>query len=214
MATNQYFKPMGNPSRDKFLEGMLVQYIQANGLDMLYLPREILEDDEVYEEAKVELFDSAIELEVMIEDMMNFNGDGHAFMVGFSMEDSATFVVSKKRFLVETGKQRPAENDLFYIREADQFYQVDKILEDEKWREWGQNIVWRLKLTRFRYGHEEFETGDLDIDGVEDLVDGPEPIGGWDNTVVEPHVDTSGEAVEDEVSTNPNFNIDFGQENR
>ncbi len=176
MATNKYFNPMGNTARQGFIEKLIIQSIKAIGLDMLYIPRQILEDDAIYEEARHQLFSDAKELEFAVEDIMNFNGDGHSFMVGFAMEDTVTVVVSQKRFKDTILQARPLEDDLVYIQEADQIFQVDKVYEDTTWREWGQNYVWRIKMTRFRYGHEEMETGDPDIDNLEVFADGDEDI--------------------------------------
>lgn len=172
MATNKYFNPMSNSNTQAFIEKMIIQSIQANGLDMLYIPRQVIEDDEVYLEARQELFQHAYELEFVVEDIMNFNGEGHNFFAGFEMRDSVTLVVSKKRFTEVTSMARPTDLDLVYIKEADMTFQLDKIYEDETWREWGQNYVWRMKFTRFRFGHEEFETG-TDVDELEGLVDEP-----------------------------------------
>lgn len=207
MATNPYFNQMNNPHTKNFIQGLVDQAIAASGIDVFYLRRELVERDEVFDEAVKERFTQAIKIEMMVEDIMNFNGGGHNFFVGFTMEDSATFVFSQRRFVQTVEAQRPRDGDLIYIPSADMTFQVDKTLEDESWRQWGQNYVWRLRCSRFRFGYEDIDIEE-DFDGVEEEIVGPnEDI--VDDGVILPYDWTSAEAAERETKAD-DIDIDFG----
>lgn len=209
MAVNQYFTPMTNTATQDYIETMIIQSIQANGLDMMYLPRDVLENDDVFDEALHTRFDSKYDLEFVVEDIMNFNGQGHSFMAGFQMDDSITLVCSKSRFTEVIGAPAPVKKDVIYIKEADMMWQVTNVLEDEDWRQWGKNYVWRLKCTRFMAGHEEFDTEeDIFDNDIEELMDG-DPANWETGTPLFPD-DTSGQASAEETSS-PDIDIDFGE---
>lgn len=212
MTVSKYFTPMTNTNTQAFINQLVVQSIQANGLDLLYLPRNVLENDEVFKEALHERFDQEYTLEFVVEDIQQFNGMGHTFMVGFQMEDNITLVCARSRFTDVIGEGteiKPEKGDVVYIQEADMMFQVDNVLKDEDWREWGANYVWRLRCNRYRAGHEEFDTGNEIFDqDIEEAIDGDSTD--WPTGIPVFPDDTSGQASESEAQT-PDIDIDFGE---
>lgn len=170
MAVSPYFNNTSHPGQQKLTEDLIIEAIQLRGVNAFYIPRETFNDIEMFNEAERNKFAVAKSIELYIESITNFNGQGDLFSKfgGFTFEDRATFVYASKRFKEEMVglRDEPKPGDLIYIEFADVLFEVQKRLEDEDWRQWGRNYVYRLEASKFKYGHEEFDTGVDDIDDI------------------------------------------------
>lgn len=210
MGLNPYFNNQGNRHRQDLAEKLIIQAIQTRGIATNFIAAEQVEFDEVLNENTETRFGEAKELEMYVENITNFNGSGDVWQQfgGFTMTDNATLVVSQKRFREVTGKATPAEGDLVYIPYADMTFEVDKLLEDEDFRQWGQNYVFRIRCTKYAFGHEELDTGvdeidDLELDMTEGIFDNYE-----DEPVVLPEPEKAvNDTIDDEFIDNE---LDFG----
>lgn len=171
MPVSPYFNNTSHPGQQKLTEDLIVEAIQLRGVDAYYIPRETIDDIAMFNEAEKNKFSVAKSIELYVENITNFNGQGDLFSKfgGFTFEDRATLVYAAKRFKEEMVGYRtePKDGDLIYIEFADVLFEVQKRLEDEDWRQWGKNYVYRLEVSKFKYGHEEFDTG---IDEIDDVV--------------------------------------------
>lgn len=171
MSTSPYFNNTSHPGQQKLTEDLIVEAIQLRGVNAHYVPRETIDDIAMFNEAEKNKFAVAKDIELYVESITNFNGQGDLFAKfgGFTFEDRATLVYSSKRFKEEMVGLRtePKPGDLIYIDFADVLFEVQKRLEDEDWKQWGRNYVYRLEVSKYKYGHEEFDTG---IDGIDDVV--------------------------------------------
>lgn len=178
MAVSPYFNHISHPGEQKLAEDLVIEFIQQRGLDAYYIPREMVDEIEMFNEAKINKFSNAKLIELYVEQITNFNGEGDLFSKfgGFGFEDSATFMYSQKRFKEEMVglRDEPKNGDLVYMIFADQFFEVQKRLEDEDFRQLGVNRTFRLKMTKFKYGHEDMDTGIDDIDDLESSYDIPD----------------------------------------
>ena len=206
MAVSPYFNHVSHPGEQKLAEDLLVEAIQQRGVDSFYIPRELIEEEAMFNEANINKFSNAKSVEMYVEAMSNFNGQGDIFQKfgGFSLDDTATFVYSAKRFKEELLglREEPKAGDLIYLNFADQIFEVQKRLEDEDYRQLGVNRNYRLQVTKFKYGHESFETGEVDIDDVEDLfeefdLNEPELINTVDPRDVREEIDLTPEVNDD-----------------
>ena len=173
MAISQYFNHVSHVGEQKLAEDLLIEAIQQRGVDSHYIPRELIDEEAMFNEANQNKFSNAKSVEMYVEAMSNFNGQGDIFQKfgGFSLEDTATFVYSSKRFKDELigFRTEPKAGDLIYLDFADQLFEVQKRLEDEDYRQLGVNRNYRLQVTKFKYGHEDFDTGIANIDDTETL---------------------------------------------
>lgn len=172
MAVSQYFNHISHPGEQKLAEDILIEAIQQRGVDVHYVVRERVDEIEMFNEADRNNFNDARLIEMYIESISNFNGEGDIFSKfgGFTLDDTATFMVSAKRFKEEVPElSEPRPGDLIYLDFADQLFEIQKKLQDEEYRQLGQNKVFRLQLTKFKYGHEDFSTGVEDLDDIADF---------------------------------------------
>ena len=118
-------------------------------------------------------------IEMYVEDVQNFNGDNDLFSkFGLQMDDQATLIVSKRRFkeevLLRTEQFQadngftPREGDLIYVPFSDSVWEIKQVKNDSEYFQQGQNLVFRLAVSAYEYSHEDFNTGDTNIDDIHD----------------------------------------------
>lgn len=190
MAVSPYFNHVGHAGQQKLVEDLIVQAVQQRGVDIMYLPRAIVEDNELFNEATKSKFANAHTLEVHVESITNFNGMGDIWsqMGGMEMEDRMTIMFSQKRFAEELGDGViPQPNDLVYVPYTDTMFEVTKPLEDEDYHQWGKNYVFRLLCSKFDYGHEDISTGIAELDDISEVYEEPVPTPGDVDTLHQVH---------------------------
>ncbi|CAM0001144.1 head closure Hc2 [Vibrio phage K469] len=210
MATNKYFNNQKNTAQHNLAESLIIQAIQHRGIDVKFIPATTIDNDDVFNETLKTKFSILSDIEMYVQDVTNYNGDGDIYQAfgGFTMTDNMTLIVSQKRFKEEASKTEPEEGDLIYIPYANLMFQVDKLLEDEDFRQWGKNYVYRIRATKYAYGHEELATGDMDIDSIMDLDLSVETVGGDEIIIPNPaSVNNVNQHAQDEAEP---FNLDFG----
>jgi hypothetical protein len=179
MATSQYFNHFSHAGEQKLISDLVTEFIQQRGVDAYYIVRELVDEIEMFNEAEFNNFKDAKSLEFYLESITNFNGEGDLFSKfgGFGFEDTATLMYSQARFAEEMVGLRtePTPGDLVYVPYTQQFYEVQKRLQDEDFRQVGVNRVWRVRVVKFKYGHEDFDTGIQEIDDLETVVDTVDP---------------------------------------
>ena len=96
MARNSYFSHAS--SDQNAVEDLTIEVIKIYGHDMVYIPRTLVNKDEIFGEDTISKFENGNPIEMFIESIDGFEGDGD-FISKFGLEirDSVTFIVSKKR---------------------------------------------------------------------------------------------------------------------
>ena len=145
--------------QNNMVENLIIESIQAKGLDVKYILRDMVERDSLFGEAIKSKFVDWLEIEMYAEEISNHDGSSD-FMSKFGMEfsDGATFKVSVRRFREEFAEthqlERPREGDLIYLPLSDAIFEIKKVLMDENFRQLGTNYTYRLKCNLFQYSHE------------------------------------------------------------
>ena len=96
MATNPYISTK-NKEEQSLYEDILIEAIQFYGQDVYYLPREIVEKEEIFLDSIESQFSDAYKVEVYIENTEAFDGEGDLFTkFGIELRDQATFVIARR----------------------------------------------------------------------------------------------------------------------
>ena len=168
MTTNKLLNQTIHVPQNNMIESLIIEAIQAKGMDVKYILRDMVDRDSLFGEAMKSKFVDWVEIEMYPEDLANHDGASD-MMSKFGMEfsDTATFKVSSKRFKDELvdrhGIDRPREGDLIYLPLSDAIFEIKKVLMDENFRQLGTNYTYRLKCNLFQYSHEKLpETGDME----------------------------------------------------
>ena len=96
MATNVFFS-QAVESEQNLVEDLVVESLRMYGHNCYYLPRTIVNEDTILGEAANSTFDDAYEVEMYLEGVEGFEGEGDLYSkFGVEVRDSATFVMSRR----------------------------------------------------------------------------------------------------------------------
>lgn len=170
MATNFYLDHYQNRSEQNLIEDLTIEAIKFHGMDVIYLPRETFERDNIFGEDIRTLFSDNYLLEMYFDTVDGFEGDGN-FLANFGMQvkDTATLVVSKRRFQeVVWDKVRPMEGDLIYFPLANAIFEINFVEHENPFYQLGKLYTYKLTCELFTYSNEDFDTGTPVIDSIMD----------------------------------------------
>ena len=99
MAVNKYFNNFGYKPEQNLVEDLIVESIKQYGHEVKYIPRTLVEEDHIFGEDTLSKFQSAIPVEVYIQNVEGFEDVGE-FVSRFGMEvhHQITFLIAKKRW--------------------------------------------------------------------------------------------------------------------
>src|SRR5210317_1091044 len=98
MATNLYFT-QGTLNEQTLYEDIVIESLKMYGQDVYYIPREIVNRDGIFQDDSVSRFDNAYRIEMYIENIDGFDGEGDLFTkFGVEIRDAATFILARRRW--------------------------------------------------------------------------------------------------------------------
>jgi hypothetical protein len=167
MAKNPYFKHTNN--EQQIVEDLTIEAIKIHGEDMVYIPRTIVNKDELFGEDTISKFEGGTQIEMYVESVDGFEGDGD-FISKFGLEirDSISLVVSKKRFVQEIANGRPLEGDLIYFPLTKGLFEIKFVEHENPFYQLGKLYTYKLSCELFQYSQEDLNTGWSDVDTIED----------------------------------------------
>jgi len=174
MATNYYFSQKVQ-SEQLLYEDIVIESLQMYGQDVYYLPREIVNEDRVFGDDVPSRFGSAYKLEMYIENIEGFDGEGDLFTkFGVQIRDQASFVVARKRW-TQTVKRydnditqpRPREGDLIYLPLSNSLFEIMHVEHEQPFYQLSNLPTFKLRCELFEYNDEDMDTGVTNIDDLE-----------------------------------------------
>ena len=167
----------GARSEQLFHEDLVVESIKHYGQDFYYIPRSLVAKDEILGEDRLSEFKKAYSIEMYLENVDGFDGQG-AFIqkFGLMMEQSATLVVARRRWDQLIGRYgatiiptRPCEGDLLYFPLTDGLFEIKFVTHQDPFYQIGKLFVYKLQVELFQYASEKLDTGIKEIDDFETL---------------------------------------------
>ena len=181
MATNFYFQsgiPGGRTSENRLVESLIIESIKIYGFDTYYMPRTQVNPDVIFEEDTVNRFDDAFPLEMYLENVDGYGGDGELMQkFGIELRETATFVLARLRWDDVIGRarqnslvlpNRPAEGDILYMPMTKSFFEIKKVEVHDPFYQLGKLHVYKLQCELWQYSSEKIDTGVEEIDAFED----------------------------------------------
>lgn len=171
MATNLYFSQKVKSEQDLY-ENIVIESLKMYGQDVYFMPRSIVARDTVFSEDVVSRFDDAHLVEVYLENVEGYGGDGDLFTrFGVEIRDQANFILSKKRWDevmqdASTSQLRPYEGDLIYIPLSNSIFEITRVEDERPFYQLSNLPVYRLTCELFEYSGEQFQTG-IEADRLE-----------------------------------------------
>lgn len=176
MATNKYFS-QGARSEQLLYEDIIVESLKMYGQDVYYLPRDSINEDTIFGDETSAVFDDAYKIEMYIENVEGFDGEGDLFTkFGVEIRDQATFVVARRRWNQQVAPYeaseevpfyRPREGDLIFLPLSGSIFEITKVFDETPFYQLKNLPVFRLSCELFEYSGENFDTDIAEIDNVE-----------------------------------------------
>lgn len=166
-----------NPTQDLY-EGLIIENIQISGQNYIYIPRTLsTKFDQIFGEDVLSSFESYAEIEMYVSDVTGYGGESEMLSkFGMEIRDTATFVISRKRYTEvvvpivpadrhEKLKWRPCEGDLIYAPFSASLFEL-KFVEDESpsFYQLNKKFVWSLRCELVQLNNEKFNTGNQEVD--------------------------------------------------
>lgn len=174
MAVNPYFKRTIK-NEQELLESLTTEAIKIYGHDMVYLPREKVTEDTIFGE-QVSEFKDANRIEMYMENSEGFEGDQEMSRFGLDVKETATFVVSRKRFLEVMGHNpdirrigRPREGDIIYFDYPYGMFEIKFVEHDNPFYQAGDRYCFKLSCEAFKSSNEKIDTGESELDAAMDV---------------------------------------------
>lgn len=178
MALNSHFRH-NVASEQTLYEDLIIESMQFYGQDVYYIPREVINRDTVFDDAKLSRFPWAYRVECYIENTEGFDGDGELFSkFGVEIRDALTFIMARRRWNQEISSQqggdpnkyyRPREGDVIHLPMSNSTFEIHKVEEEVPFFQLGNLPVFRIRCELFEYNDEDFDTGITEIDNIENF---------------------------------------------
>ena len=167
MATNSYFNHYNAVNEQDLIDSLVIESIQAQGIDVAYIPRSQADIDYLYNEDPNNIFASHTTIEMYPIFVDGFDGDQLMSVFGDEFKKSGTFVVSKTRFGQEfVDFIRPREGDLIFMPITNALLEIKFVEHESPFFEKGKQYVYELKTQAFEYSYEQIDTQDPELDDI------------------------------------------------
>ena len=174
MPRNVYFS-QAVKSEQHLYEDLIIESLGIYGQDVYYIPRTLVNRDNVLNEDPASKFDDAYLLEMYIENTEGFEGSGDLYSkFGLEIRDDATFIVSRRRWDTRVGvfsdnlvDPRPQEGDLIFLPMTNSFFEITFVEDDQPFYQLSNLPVYKLRAQLFEYNDEDLDTGVDAIDNIE-----------------------------------------------
>jgi len=116
-------------SEQNLYEDLVIESLKIFGQDVYYIPRTLVNRDNVLNEDPASKFDDAYLIEAYLENVDGFEGQGDLFSkFGLEIRDEATFVISRRQwekiigiFSSDLVNPRPQEGDVIFLPMTNSF---------------------------------------------------------------------------------------------
>ena len=138
MPVNHYFSK-GTTNEKYLYEDLIIEALRIYGHDVYYLPRTLVNKDQLFQEDALSKFDDAYLIEMYMETVEGYSGEKELISrFGLEIRDETTFVVSRRRwerFISIDGNLitnfRPNEGDWIYMPNVGRLFEISFVDKDD-----------------------------------------------------------------------------------
>ena len=149
MARNTYFS-QGSTAEQNLYEDIVIEALRIYGQDVYYIPREIVSEDDIFNEDIESKFENAYLIEMYLENVDAFEGEGTVLSkFGLEIRDQATMIVARKtweKVTFGTGLNRPKEGDLIYFTLTNTLFQIQFVEHEQPFYQIQKLPVYKLTI--------------------------------------------------------------------
>ena len=176
---NPVFNNFYDADEQDLQESLVIEAIQIHGIELVYIPRILVNFDPLYAEDPLSQFKEKYNIEAYIKNIDSYDGvDEFVSKFGYEIRNEITFDMSIKRFtemvvqpcFKETGKNiiRPKEGDLIYFSIDKRIFEISKCNKRSVFFQLGSLYMYEINCKEFELGGEHLDTGLDVIDTEED----------------------------------------------
>ena len=173
MSTNFFFNNFQSSQEQLLIEDLVIESIRIYGLDCWYLPKRIVNKDNIYGEDALSEYNASYMVEMYVKNVEGFAGEGD-FLSKFNVEirDQITLTIARRTFENEVqhfeyGYTRPREGDLIFLPLNNKVFQIKFVEHEPVFYQMGALQMYDLKCELFEYSNEKMNTGFQAIDDLE-----------------------------------------------
>ena len=180
MPRNVYFS-QGTSSEQNLYEDITIEALRIYGHEAYYIPRKIVNEDQIFDEDQLSSFGSAYMIESYVANTDGYEGEGDLLTkFGLEIRDQITLVISNRRWEQLIGRhiatdqsldrsvvRRPMEGDLIYLPFVKGLFEIQFVEQEDPFYQLQNLPTFQLKCELFEYGGEDIDTGVDAIDTYE-----------------------------------------------
>lgn len=170
MPLNHFIQPNTSKNEQKLIDNLIVEAIKIAGIDVYYLPKTRMGEEDIHNEIQYSKYNDAYLIEVFLKNLMNFEGEG-MFLAKFGLEIRDQMVLtmaqtSFDRYITEHNStlNRPREGDVIYIPMIGAAYEIKFVDPHALFFQLGALQVYDITCELVEFSNEVFNTGIKEID--------------------------------------------------
>ena len=171
---NHYFSK-GTQNEQFLYEDLVIEALQIYGHDVVYLPRELVNKDDLFGEDPLSKFDESYQIEMYMETVEGYEGEKELVSrFGLEIRDETTFVVARRRWdnVISISQNlitsmRPNEGDLIFMPNVNRIWEIAFVDIDDPFYQVDNLPVYKMFCRTFEYSSERLDTGIDVIDNIE-----------------------------------------------
>ena len=173
MPTNHYFSK-GTLNEQYLYEDLVIESIGIYGHDLFYLPRKLVNKDQLFGEDPLSSFNDSYQIEMYMDTVEGYEGEKEIITrFGLEIRDETTFMVSRRRWLDLVSLDanlitsiRPNEGDWIYMPDVQRLFEISFVDKDDPFYQVNNLPVYKLYCRTVEYSDERLDTG---IDAIDDI---------------------------------------------
>ena len=182
MPLNSYFL-QGSQGEQRLVQDLINEQLKIYGQDIIYLPRKLVSQDAILNEAIATEFDDSFRMEAYLANYEGFAGNGDILSkFGVQSTDQITLIISKERYedftapFLDAGEvivtSRPQEGDLIYFPLDNTIFEIKYVEAKKPFYQLNKLFVYQLSCEVFDAAlDEQVITGIEEVDqAVSDFI--------------------------------------------
>ena len=174
MPTNHYFSK-GTINEQYLYEDLIIEALQIYGFDLYYLPRTLVDKDQLFGEDPLSKFDDSYMVEMYMDTVEGFQGEKEIITrFGLEVRDETIFTVARRTWLNLVSMDanlisstRPNEGDWIYMPTVQRLFEISFVDKDDPFYQVDNLPVYKLYARTVEYSDERLDTGIDAIDNIE-----------------------------------------------
>ena len=212
MPTNHFFSK-GTINEQYLYEDLIIEAMQIYGHDVFYLPRTLVNKDQLFGEDPLSKFSDSYMIEMYMDTVEGYEGEKEIITrFGLEIRDETTFTVSRRRWLDLVSfdanlitSVRPNEGDWIYMPTVQRLFEISFVDVDDPFFQIDNLPVYKLYARTVEYSDERLDTGIDAIDKIETTYTGDELL--WQFLAEQGPTTTFNQPIEIENGTYANIGM-------